>query len=147
MIEFLDAVLVCVAAVAMFLALIFIMARLGRWRRPLAPFYRRLGEAAPESPCPCGRPMKYGECCRAGDVQRLGEEVQSFLIQRWSHRTFAGRRWSRPLRDRLENYPLPRPALPEWVTQPEKFSFPISEELLRTWDPWRMGDQRQSPGA
>lgn len=106
-------------------------------RRPLKPHYLRLAQHSPQTACPCGCPAAYQDCCRPRDVEALQESVRGYLIQRWSHRSFAGRRHSRPLRDRLETYPLPQIVLPDWVTRPERHSFPIAETALRSWDPWR----------
>lgn len=109
-----------------------------RWIRPppLPPHYLRLGRVAPDEPCPCGgegRP--YAVCCRPADVERLTEEVREFLWQRWSHRSFAGRRSSRSMQHRLEDYPIPPVTLPDWVYRPDRHTFPIEERRLRRWNP------------
>ena len=111
----------------------------GRNQPPLQPHYLRLGRSAPDDACPCGRagaaPRPYRECCRRADVNALAEEVREFLWKHWSHRSFAGRRRSRSMINRLEDFPLPPFVLPDWVERPEKFTFPISEEELRAWSP------------
>lgn len=108
---------------------------------PLNAAYARLGRTAPGDPCPCsggtenGAPA-YQDCCRARDVAELEDLVREFLFRRWSHKSYAGRRWSRPMKDRLQDYPLPgQVILPRWVRKPEDFEFPISEKLLRKWRP------------
>src|SRR5512140_1482337 len=96
---------------------------------PLKDYYLRLGQTAPDDACPCGRGgsarRPYRDCCRPRDVHDLSEEVRKFLWKHWSHRSFAGRRRSRSMQTRLEDFPLPRIILPDWVEVPEKHTFPI----------------------
>jgi hypothetical protein len=125
------------AVLGAFVVFALLLARLAKHRRPLKPHYLRLGLHSPQGPCPCGRPAAYQDCCRPRDAEALREGVRGFLIQKWSHRSFAGRRQSRPLRDRLETYPLPQVVLPDWVSRPERYSFPIAESALRSWNPWK----------
>jgi len=105
----------------------------------LVPCYERLGRTAPGDPCPCAsaRATKrpYAACCRAKDVAELEEEVRRFLWKHWSHHSYAGRRRSRSMKHRLEDHPLPNVVLPDWVTSPERFTFPIDERTLRDWSP------------
>lgn len=133
---FLTAAALALLAIGAFVGITAIVSKLVSRKRPLKPHYVRLSRQAPQSPCPCGRPAAYRDCCRPRDVDALQDSVRSFLIQRWSHRSFAGRRHSRPLRDRLETYPLPRIVLPDWVNRPERHSFPIDESAVRSWSPW-----------
>lgn len=121
------------------LLLAWLIRRASTRKEPLKPHYLRLGRTAPSDACPCGRSDPslrcYGDCCRPADVQVLTEDVQAFLWKHWSHHSFAGRRRSRAMKHRLEDFPLPPLSLPEWVERPEKFTFPISEEELRRWNP------------
>jgi len=109
-----------------------------RWIRPpaLPPHYLRLGRVAPDQSCPCGaRGLTYASCCRPADVARLTEDVREYLWQRWAHRSFAGRRSSRSMQHRLEDYPIPPVTLPDWVYRPDRHTFPIEERKLRRWNP------------
>lgn len=112
--------------------------------RELKPHYARLGRNRPADPCPCGASgpngtPTYAECCRLEDIKRLEIDCRSFLFQYWSHRSYAGRRWSRPMQARLESFPIPRTVLPDWVRHPERYAFPIDDNLLRRWTPVRPG--------
>ena len=108
----------------------------------LKEYYQRLGQTSPDEPCPCGRggstPRPYRDCCRPRDVQDLSEEVRKFLWKYCSHHSFAGRRRSRSMQTRLEDFPLPRLVLPDWVEAPEKHTFPISREALYSWTPLKV---------
>jgi hypothetical protein len=134
-ITFAEWVLLFLAFAAILVTSILLIAWLTRRSSPLRPHYRRLGETAPADQCPCGRAVTYRECCRSQDIAKLRDDVRSFLVQKWSHRSFAGRRSSRRFNDRVESYPLPQLVMPDWVASPEKYSFPVSEAMLRAWDP------------
>lgn len=114
----------------------------------LLPCYERLGHFGPDAPCPCGSQVdgaakRYSDCCRGKDVTTLEQEIREHLMQRWMHRSYAGRRWSRPMAQRLEDYPIPETViLPRWVRKPEEFEFPITEKLLRKWRPQQQNAPR-----
>lgn len=125
------------------LALLFLRvsaaAPAGRATPPLKLGYERLGRTAPGDPCPCpsagATKRPYAECCRAKDVAELEEDVRRYLWKHWSHHSYAGRRRSRSMKHRLEDHPLPNVVLPDWVTSPKRFTFPIDEPTLRGWSP------------
>jgi hypothetical protein len=144
-ITFAESAVLLLAFAAILVTAILFISWLTRRARSLRPHYRRLGETAPADQCPCGKAMTYHECCRLQDIASLREDVRSFLVQKWSHRSFAGRRSSRRLNDRLESYPLPRVVLPDWVSCPEKYSFPVSEAMLRAWNPWSANRDAEVP--
>ncbi|MCB9850892.1 MAG: hypothetical protein H6817_09340 [Phycisphaerales bacterium] len=106
--------------------------------RGLKDYYRRLGQAAPGDPCPCGKSAQagvtYAECCRKRDLELLEQEVKAFVWNEWSRRS-AGRSKMRPMKDRLADFPMSACSIPEWVSEPERFTFPIPEETLRSWTP------------
>lgn len=110
-------------------------ARVRQRDRILAEHYLRLGRIAPEAPCPCGSGRVYFDCCRNRDVVRLRDEVIDMCWRLWAHKSYPGRRRASTLKHRLEDHPLPRPALPPWVEQPEAYRFPIPDEVLRAWRP------------
>ncbi|MBX3394991.1 MAG: hypothetical protein KF841_06450 [Phycisphaerae bacterium] len=106
--------------------------------------YERLAHYSPGGQCPCGRthegvPREYASCCRTSDIAELQKQLESAAWQTWSHQSFAGRRWSRPLQDRIREYPLPKTSLPAWVLSPEQFEFPIDESVQRRWKPFVRG--------
>ena len=107
------------------------------------PSFERLGRHAPEADCPCGRTgaegdqLVYGACCRPRDVESLQKDVQEYLFRVWCRRSYAGRRSSRSMQQRLADYPMPPVVLPPWVREPERFQFPIEEDNLRAWNPMR----------
>lgn len=113
------------------------------FRRPAC--YERLAQCPPGVACPCGRTHDgianaYASCCRGSDIAELQKFLEAAAWQSWSHQSFAGRRWSRPLRDRIREYPLPKISLPAWVLNPERFEFPIDESVQRRWKPFRRGN-------
>lgn len=101
----------------------------------MSAHYVRLGQLAPGDRCYCGRDGSYGSCCRARDVESLRAEVISYLLQRWGRRSYLGRRQNYSMRSRLQDHPLPPVCLPEWVSEPCRFTFPIADDVLRAWRP------------
>lgn len=110
----------------------------------LQPFYLRLCEIAPSSPCPCDRAANraYADCCRPRDVESLKAYAMDYAWRQWSHRSYGGRRRSRSMTSRLEDYPIPPVQLPEWITAPDKYAFPISAEEVLRWSPLASGKPR-----
>lgn len=133
---FLGLMIVGVGAAAMVvLMLVNRAARVRRRGRVLAEYYLRLGRTAPEAPCPCGSRKVYFDCCRNLDVVKLRDDVIDMCWRRWAHKSYPGRRRASTLKHRLEDHPLPRPALPPWVEHPEACRFPVPDEELRAWHP------------
>ena len=124
--------LVCVAV-------LLLLGRLSPKAVTLQPFYHRLCEIAPATPCPCrrGRALNraYAECCRPRDVDRLRSYAMDYAWRQWSHRSYGGRRRSRSMTTRLEDYPMPAVQLPVWVTNPDDYTFPIPQAEVRAWSP------------
>lgn len=58
-----------------------------------------------------------------------------YAWRRWSRSSYGGRRSSRSMKARLEDYPIPTIQLPDWVTTPEKFAFPVSSKEVEGWNP------------
>ena len=128
-------------------------------RRPgrLQPYFFRLSQVAPDDPCPCSKSgasePSYEDCCRARDVERLEEYTKKFVWQVWMRRS-SGRRRAGSMRHRLQDHPVPEVVLPEWVTDPGEYTFPIAEEVVAAWTPLKAettapgGDQLgPEPGA
>lgn len=126
------------AAIAV-LMLVNRAARVRQRGRVLAEYYLHLGQIAPGDPCPCGSRRPYFDCCRNRDVAKLRDAIIDFHWKPWAHKSYPGRRRASTLKHRLEDHPLPRPALPPWVEQPGAYRFPIPDEKLRAW--------RASPAA
>lgn len=116
--------------------------RLGRKLRnrpkALKAFYRRLGTVAPDEPCVCpaarSSPRPYRACCRPKDVGLLEQEVRQFVWTNWMRRS-GGRSRFRSMKHRLQDYPMGALTLPPWVTHPEQFSFPVTNDVLQAWTP------------
>lgn len=110
-----------------------------------APHFLRLGQFAPADKCYCEAGQSsgrtYQDCCRSKDIEKLEADVRSYNWHEWTKKSYAGRRWTRSMQDRLEEYPLPPVILPEWVTSPEKHTFPVADEMLRTWRPPGLHEQ------
>jgi hypothetical protein len=114
----------------------------------LQPFFERLSQVAPQAPCPCGKSRTglgtYQECCRPRDVEDLEQYTREFVWTNWMKRS-SGRRRAGAMRHRMQDYPMAEVVLPEWVTEPEKFTFPIDEETVRAWTP--LPDEIASPAG
>jgi hypothetical protein len=110
----------------------------------LKKHYLRLGQIAPDEPCPCGQGKKYMFCCRPRDVERLERDVVSYLTARWSRGSYKGRRSISSMKNRIQENPLPVVVLPGWVSDPDLYDFPIAEDVLREWTPVRR--KRRSQG-
>jgi len=116
--------------------------RFGRWfvRKPpeLKEFYYRLAQHSPEDPCPCDQALSVGKtyqaCCRSGDLEDMEQEVRRVIWTDWMRRS-SGRKRTRSMKLRMEDFPMSEFSLPEWVTHPEEHSFPIEEERIRVWTP------------
>lgn len=111
--------------------------------RDFLPSYGRLGRHAPASACPCGAKAadgsgrSYSDCCRPADVQELERQVREFIFKDWCRRSYAGRRSTRNIQQRLEDYPMPPVVLPDWVSHPERFEFPVDQDRMQSWNPIR----------
>ncbi len=138
MVEVLTIALIAVVACAVIWVLFAAATRVRAWNpinRPYKEYFLRLGRNAPGSSCPCGSGQNYSVCCRPRDVATLREALIDLHWRRWSHRSYAGRRRSTSMGNRLEDHRLPRIVMPDWVESPDQFEFPISDEMLRTWNP------------
>ncbi len=103
--------------------------------RTLKPYFRRLGRVAPTHPCPCKNPSgSYDQCCRPNDVTTIEQDVRDFVFSYWMRKS-GGRSRARPMKARLEDFPMPEVILPEWVTSPDEFAFPIEDAKIREWSP------------
>jgi hypothetical protein len=103
--------------------------------RTLKPYFKRLGQVAPAHPCPCKKPAgPYERCCRPGDVEKIEQDVRDYIFSHWMRRS-GGRSKARPMQARLEDFPMSKVTLPDWVTSPSDYSFPIEETILREWTP------------
>lgn len=130
----------CAMVVLMFCCAVWLLLR--RWSPravALQPYYHRLCEIAPASPCPCRRGRKanraYADCCRPRDVERLTSYATDYAWRKWSHRSYGGRRRSRSMGDRMAEYPLRPVELPDWVIAPNDFAFPIAQADVQAWNP------------
>jgi hypothetical protein len=122
--------------------------RLAGKSRTLQPYFHRLSQIAPHQPCPCkesrGIPRAYQDCCRPRDVELLEKYTKEFTWSDWMRKS-SGRKRAGSMKHRLEDYPMAEPVLPEWVTSPEKYEFPIPEETVRAWTP--LTDAQQAGAA
>lgn len=108
---------------------------LAKKQRSLKPHFRRLGEIAPTHPCPCHKPSGvYGHCCRPRDIEKLEQDVRTFIFNDWMRRS-GGRSRARSMKARLEDFPMSEVTFPDWVTSPKDYTFPIEESVLRSWSP------------
>jgi len=135
--------LIVILVVAAGVLLAVIGERVGRKlvKRPgrLRPFFERLSRVGPQDACPCGKanPARtYQDCCRARDVEHLEQYTKQFIWTNWMRRS-SGRRRAGSMRHRMHDYPMAEVVLPEWVTTPEKYTFPIDEEIVCAWTPVR----------
>ena len=147
---FIGALLLAIGVVLVAVILSRIAKRASR-PQSLKPHFLRLGRVAPDAPCPCKQDESsdrpYEQCCRPTDIEKLERDVKEYLWRRWSKRSYGGRRRMRTLEQRLDDFPMPEVALPNWGTRPEDHVFPIDERRLRAWRPDRgRGSGRREPG-
>ena len=134
-------------AVAMFLVIsIRFVARLTRRARALRPPLPQIGRDGACWSVPVRRKIDISGMLSPPGYRQTPRRCERFphpeLVAPLVHR----RRSSRRLNDRLESYPLPRIVLPDWVSVPEKYSFPLAEATLRAWDPWSANRDAPAPG-
>lgn len=136
------------AAVLLGLILLVVWSRARRRVPELSAHYARLGRYGPHDNCPCKDktpPATYQKCCRPRDIEKLIDDVRAYQLRHWGDRSFAGRRATRSMSVRMDQFPLPQVNLPPWVVRPERFQFPIDDAVLRSWTP--LQTVARGPGA